>query len=245
MLIDWFTVIAQVVNFLILVALLKYFLYDRVVQAMKQREEKIASRLDEADSKKKQAHEEAREYERKRRELEEQADQMIAEAKQEAEAKREELLAEVRRETEEVKTRWHDAFAREIAELADAELQDRMLKAFVQRLEKLDEEQLSLLRNALVNREKTVRVQSAVELSSERRQTIRKALEKQIGRNLDISFEESPHLALGLELDLEDHKIGWNVESYLDRVEQNLNRIIDAEAASHSPSHGGQATDAS
>ena len=32
MLIDWFTVVAQIVNFLVLVALLKHFLYGRLVR---------------------------------------------------------------------------------------------------------------------------------------------------------------------------------------------------------------------
>ena len=42
--IDWFTVAAQIVNFLILVALLKYFLYGRIVDAMDRREQSIAQR---------------------------------------------------------------------------------------------------------------------------------------------------------------------------------------------------------
>ncbi len=37
MLIDWFTIIAQIINFLVLVALLKYFLYGRILQAMDRR----------------------------------------------------------------------------------------------------------------------------------------------------------------------------------------------------------------
>ena len=45
MLIDWFTVFAQVVNFLILVALLKKFLYSRVTAAMDERAGEIAERF--------------------------------------------------------------------------------------------------------------------------------------------------------------------------------------------------------
>jgi F-type H+-transporting ATPase subunit b len=52
MLIDWFTVVAQIINFLILVALLKHFLYGRIIKAMDQREERINSRLEEAKKKK-------------------------------------------------------------------------------------------------------------------------------------------------------------------------------------------------
>ena len=38
--IDWFTLLAQIVNFLLLVWLLKHFLYGRVVRAMDEREAK-------------------------------------------------------------------------------------------------------------------------------------------------------------------------------------------------------------
>ena len=62
MLINWFTVVAQIVNFLILVFLLKYFLYDRVIRAMDQREQRIQQRLQEAEEKKQEAEQEAEAY---------------------------------------------------------------------------------------------------------------------------------------------------------------------------------------
>ena len=48
MLIDWFTVVAEIVNFLILLWLLKRFLYKPVLNAMDKREATIASRENEA-----------------------------------------------------------------------------------------------------------------------------------------------------------------------------------------------------
>src|SRR5262249_16867757 len=47
--IDWFTVIAQVINFLILVWLLKRFLYQPVLRSIDEREKKIANQLKEAE----------------------------------------------------------------------------------------------------------------------------------------------------------------------------------------------------
>ncbi len=48
---DWFTVVAQIINFLILVALLKRFLYGPIIRAMDRREAEIASRMDAASDK--------------------------------------------------------------------------------------------------------------------------------------------------------------------------------------------------
>jgi F-type H+-transporting ATPase subunit b len=52
MLIDWFTVGAQVVNFLILVWLLKRFLYKPILHAIDEREQRIAKELADADTRK-------------------------------------------------------------------------------------------------------------------------------------------------------------------------------------------------
>jgi F-type H+-transporting ATPase subunit b len=51
MLIDWFTVAAQVVNFLILVWLMKRFLYKPILHAIDEREKRIATELANADNK--------------------------------------------------------------------------------------------------------------------------------------------------------------------------------------------------
>ena len=55
MLIDWFTVIAQAVNFLILVALLKHFLWGRLVRVIDEREQRVATQVAEAEKKNKTA----------------------------------------------------------------------------------------------------------------------------------------------------------------------------------------------
>ncbi|MFQ3186924.1 MAG: F-type H+-transporting ATPase subunit b, partial [Marinomonas primoryensis] len=51
MLIDWFTVIAQLINFLVLVWLLKRFLYRPILNAIDAREKRIADELADADEK--------------------------------------------------------------------------------------------------------------------------------------------------------------------------------------------------
>ncbi len=51
MLIDWFTVVAQALNFLILVWLLKRFLYKPILDALDAREKRIAGKLADADAK--------------------------------------------------------------------------------------------------------------------------------------------------------------------------------------------------
>ena len=64
--IDYFTTLAQMVNFLILVLLLKHFLYAPVLKLMDERERVITSRLEEVEEKKRAAEEEAEAYRKKK-----------------------------------------------------------------------------------------------------------------------------------------------------------------------------------
>ena len=65
--IDWFTVVAQIINFLILVVLLKYFLYGRITAAMEQRQQEIATRWNDAERDREKAAQEADAVRRKSR----------------------------------------------------------------------------------------------------------------------------------------------------------------------------------
>ena len=112
MLIDWFTVIAQVVNFLVLVALLKYLLFDRITRAMDEREQKIGSAFQEAEQAKKRAQEATDRYQLMIEEMHASQRTILAEAKDEADALRQELLKNARVEVDERKSRWCESLER-------------------------------------------------------------------------------------------------------------------------------------
>ncbi|MGB4220397.1 MAG: hypothetical protein WBJ50_03870, partial [Smithellaceae bacterium] len=159
--IDWFVFIAQIFNFLLLMYLLKRFLYGRILKAMDDREAKIAARFAEAEQLQAKATEEARLYERRNQELLEQKEQMLNEAVAAADARRRELMEKVRTEVEQVKIRWQEMIAREqdaflhdlrnraarqlfatvrkaLADLADADLEERIIDEFIRRIRDLD-----------------------------------------------------------------------------------------------------------
>ena len=75
--INWFTVIAQIINFLILVWLLKKFLYKPVLDAIDAREKKIVSRLEDAKTKKEEAKKEQDEFNEKNKQFDEQKKELI------------------------------------------------------------------------------------------------------------------------------------------------------------------------
>ena len=113
MLINWFTVLAQIINFLILVVLLKFLLYDRIIKAMDEREAKIRSRLKAAEVKEKEAEQKANAFRLKNKELEDKREAMLSQAKEEAEAHRKELTEQARHAVSSLKSAWQDAIERE------------------------------------------------------------------------------------------------------------------------------------
>src|SRR5512147_2722001 len=94
MLINWFTVGAQALNFLILVWLMKRFLYKPVLHAIEEREKRIAAELADADLKKAEARKESDEFRRKNEEFEHGRAALLGKATDEVNAERQRLLGE-------------------------------------------------------------------------------------------------------------------------------------------------------
>src|SRR5665648_554544 len=101
MLLDSFTIIAQIINFLILIYLLKRFLFNRIIQIMDEREKQITDQMQDAKTAKEAAQKELDEQQRIREELQEKWNEMLAEAKKDAQKKREELVKDARSKIDE------------------------------------------------------------------------------------------------------------------------------------------------
>jgi F-type H+-transporting ATPase subunit b len=119
MLIDWFTVGAQVVNFLILVWLLKRFLYKPILHAIDERERRIAKELADADTRKTEAEKERDEFQKRNDEFDEQREELLSKAKGEARAESQRLLEESRLAADALRAKQEDALKREQQSLND------------------------------------------------------------------------------------------------------------------------------
>jgi F-type H+-transporting ATPase subunit b len=251
--IDWFTVVAQIINFLILVALLKYFLYDRIINMADERERKIAERFQEAEQIRQQAQQEAKAFQGKRHELEKEHQALIAGAEKEAETRRHELLARARREAEETRSHWHQSIEQEkafflqelrrraghevyavarraLADLADVELEQRIIDTFIERLQGLAEEQRAKIA-ASMEESGQVTILSAFKIPPEKRRDLLEVVQRQFGNSPESQFDTSPDVICGVELKTNGHKIAWSLENYLETLEDNLSDILQAQAS--------------
>ena len=166
MLIDWFTVGAQAVNFLILAWLLKRYLYQPVLAAIDAREKKIAAKI--ADAAAREAKAQAADEElRKRGEVfDRERDGLMRKAADEGAAERQRLMESARQESQLLRSKLTQALAAEraelghqlsmrtqaevftltrkaLADLAGVSLEDRMIEVFIERVRGLPEKQMA------------------------------------------------------------------------------------------------------
>jgi F-type H+-transporting ATPase subunit b len=251
--INWFVFLAQIFNFLLLMYLLKRFLYGRIIKAMDDREAKITSRFAEAEDLKIKANEEVELYERRNRMLHEKKEIMLNEATMAADAKRKELMDQVRRDVDAVKARWQDMLVREqdaffydlrqraakqlyatarkaLADLADVELEERIVDEFIRRIKTLDEEKSVQIRKAISGGGNKVVIQSAFGIAEPRQAQIEEALKKQITNGFTIRYLKQPDIVSGIELRVNGNKIAWSLNEYLETLVESLTETLQKEA---------------
>jgi F-type H+-transporting ATPase subunit b len=244
MTVDWLTVGAQMLNFLVLVYLLKRFLYGPVVRAMARREEAIAERQREAQQRKEDAEAEARRHREAREALDAQRERLLARAREEADDLRRTLDEALRRETDEVRARWRAELDREqaaflrdvrrhlaeqfevlarraLADLASAELESQMARVLIERLGDLDGERRAALARASAAGE-PLRVRSAFELPATLKRSITSELRDALGEELEVTYELTDDVVCGMEIRAGGESLAWSLEGYLDTLERRL-----------------------
>jgi F-type H+-transporting ATPase subunit b len=242
-LIDWFTVGAQVLNFAILVWLMKRFLYQPVLDAIAAREAKIAAELKDAAQTKAEAHQQQDEFEKKNQSFDEQRAALLSKATDEANAERTRLLDEARKAADaasaarakallterqclhaefirHTQQQVYDISRRVLGDLAAVSLEQRACEVFIQRLRALQGTALDALGAALkaTSDNKPALLRSAFELPAAQRTSIQAALEDMFGQPIALTFETAPELVSGIEVSVNGLKVAWSIAEYLDAL---------------------------
>jgi F-type H+-transporting ATPase subunit b len=237
MLIDWTTVAAQIVNLLVLVVVLKYLLYDRIIAAMDARERHIAERIAAAERTQQEAAEEAATLRRQRAALTAEQGRLLDEARDTAERTREELTRAVRADIDELRRRWTGTLDHErrrvlrdlqertgqqvvaltrraLADLADAELEAGAIGTALARLAADGAIERLAARAAATG--EPLEVHTAFPLTQTRRDEIAAAIAAQVGDGPGVTFAIDPGLVCGLELRAAGEGCGWSLAGYLE-----------------------------
>jgi F-type H+-transporting ATPase subunit b len=249
MLIDWFTVGAQALNFLILVWLMQRYLYKPIRDAIDAREKVIATELANADAKKAEAQKEHEEFDHKNAEFDQQRAALLTTATNDAQAERERLLDEARKTAAALSAKrqatlrneehdlhqaitrrtQHEVFAitrKALADLATATLEERLGEVFTRRLREMDGKAKQGLGEALKTASGPGLVRSTFDMPAEQRAAIQNALNETFSAEIRVRFETAPELIAGIELSTDGQKVGWNIADYLASLEQGVDDLL-------------------
>lgn len=249
MLIDWFTVGAQALNFVVLVWLMKHFLYKPILHAIDAREKRIAAELADADAKKAEAQKERTEFQHKNEEFDQQRATLMSKATDEAKAERQRLLDEARqaaevlsaKRQETLKSDAHDlsqaigrqtreevfAIARKaLTDLATTTLEERMSEVFTRRLREMDNQAKARLGAALKTASDPALVRSAFDLPAPQRAAIQNALNEAFSAEVRVRFETASDLIGGIELATNGQKVAWSIDDYLGSLEKSVAALV-------------------
>ena len=252
MLIDWYTVAAQVINFAILVWLLKRFLYRPILRAIDAREKRIADSLAEAEETREQAEDERRTFEERNAAFKRQRQERLDQVAEEAREEHHHLMEAARRSAEQLRERQIEALRREqvrlsdelvleareqvlsiarraLADLAHRDLEAAMTAVFLERLDALDHDERQRLAGRLAKTDEGLRLRTAFPLSDQQRRQIESALAETLGLDAPVRFEVSSERIGGIELVSDGEKLGWSIEEYLKALRHHLAERLDVD----------------
>ncbi|MEO7938343.1 MAG: F0F1 ATP synthase subunit B [Burkholderiaceae bacterium] len=249
MLIDWFTVGAQVLNFVLLVWLMKRFLYQPVLDAIAAREKRIAGQIADAASKESQATAERKSFEDKNTAFDQQRAGLLDKAKADAAAeaqrlegdarkaaialaaKREQALATQAENLQQMiaERAAHEVFAvarKTLADLANVDLEERISEVFMRHLSALTAPAKDQFEAALKQSAEPALVRSHFALSGDQQAAIGKSINAAFSTDVPLRFETAADGICGVELSAGGQKVAWTIDVYLRDLEHNVAMLL-------------------
>jgi len=253
-LIDWFTVGAQALNFVVLVWLLKRFLYKPILRAIDAREQRIAAELADAAATQADATKERDEFQRKNEEFDQQREVLLGQATEAAKTEGQRLLDDARQAADVLSDKRQEGLAADarhlntaiilrtqqevfsiarkvLADLATADLEVRMAEVFTRRLREMDDDAKEDLGRALKTASDPGVVRSTFEMPAAERASVQNALNETFSAEIRLRFETAPDLVSGIELTANGHKVGWSIADYLASLERGVVELLSTSTA--------------
>ncbi len=255
MLIDWFTVAAQGLNFVVLLWLLKRFLYKPITNAVEAREKHIADELADAATKRTAAEGEREAFQNKTRVLNEQRSILLKQASEEAKAETARLIGAARADADRLRAsqdaamrgdwlRLSDELSRlakgevfaiarkALGDLATVSLEERMGEVFTRRLREMNDRDKDGLGAALRAAIEPAVVRSTFAMSAGPRAAIQNALNETFAAEIRVVFETASDSVCGIELVANGYKTSWSIAEYLKSLEHKVGDLLDARSTS-------------
>jgi F-type H+-transporting ATPase subunit b len=228
---------------------LKRFLYKPVLNAIDEREKRIATELANADAKQAEAQKQHDEFQQKNTEFDQQRAALLSKATGEAQAERQRLLDEARKAADAASSKrqeslraeeqnLHQAISRRtqqevfaiarktLSDLATVSLEERLGEVFTRRLREMNGNTKDALGKALKTSSYPGVVRSTFDLPTDQRAAIQNALNETFSAEVRVRYETAPDLIGGIELTANGQKVAWSIADYLASMEKDVDELL-------------------
>ena len=247
--VDFTTMLAQIVNFTILVFVLYKFLYKPLLVAIAKREKHIADEVHNAEQLAADAEKKLDDLNKRYLDIDGERAQILNEAREEADKLRKKLEQEVQAEILEKKLIWQRELDREktsmanefrqtiadnflefarkaFKDMADETLEERFVAVFKRKLKELPRKDKMML--AADTSEAAVCVTSSVEMPVEAQEALKKAAADVLElENPQVTFAVNPHLLCGIEFSVNGNVVSWNLNDYLNTFAMKMDEALE------------------
>lgn len=249
--IDLFTFISQIINFVLFVILLYFFLFKKIILAIDNREATLRSEFEKAEEEKKAAEIDHTKYESLLKELDSEKKDLRLKAIEETKQEKEKLLEDARNEINEKKITWEKRIEGEkkdflkalqkkigmevysaaefvLKDLANSKLQHQIYEQFMNVLQTLPDDRIKTFQDAYQKRNKDlVEVMSAFKFSNNEEEEILQVLTKILQETPKIAFKTDPNEPLGLSLKLDSFHLQWSTKPHIKNLESVFEKILE------------------
>lgn len=235
---NWSTFLLEIVNFLVLLWILKRFLYRPIISVLETRRQKIEQSLSEASAHHQQAVELEQQYNNRLKNWEREKQQLKESLQQELQSERSQQLKNLQAEldSEREKTavveqrhlqeslrlyqqnshKQAAVFAsRLLREVASEDLESRLFDLCLKALDALDEAQKNTLHDACEASSASITVTSAYPLSEAKQQQLQSRLDKLCDQSVSVKYTRDTELVAGLRLHIGASVVGLNLQDEL------------------------------
>ena len=255
--IDWITVAAQVLNFLLLLWILRRLVYAPLSAAMAAREARLRESFARAETEAEAARRHAEALDAERAALERRRAELVAAAESEAEALERKLLEAARAEADRRREAWRAELARDretlvaemrrraaeslptlarraLADLASAPLERAIAERFAASLASAPEETATAIRSA-AEREGGATLETAFPLEDDTEGALARAVAALLGEDAALRFARNADLLCGVRLRAGGKSMQWSLDGWVDRFAEDLDAAL-CETAPDAPS---------
>jgi len=254
MLINWFTLVAQIINFLILLWLLNKFLYKPVLKALDEREARIASIISDAESVKLNAMKELDNYSAKKIAIDKERDSIIQTFRMAAEKERIQIIENAKNTAQQLIDNQNNALYNEqnsfyntasdelieqivkiteksITDLSDTSLESHIVNKCINNVKLIPDNEREMILELLRNCNNQIIIKTSSPLDNTIFLQLQESLKTIFGASITVHWESASHLLCGIELLIGTYKLSWNAKDYIQKALIGITGLFTTDTA--------------